>query len=69
MMALSPELIEQLRNLSTEQKHEAMRILWQSLPTDGTIGLQPGATYEISTPYDTGNAVTVLKKMLEDKNE
>jgi hypothetical protein len=68
-MALSPEVIETLNNLSADEAREAMKLLGSKLAAESDQFFVAGATYEVWTPFDSGNAVSVLKKMLEDDED
>jgi hypothetical protein len=63
-MALSPELVEQLRSLSPDQKLEAMNILSERMP-----GLQAGTDFEVWSPYDSADAAALLMKALYDEDD
>ena len=65
-MALSPEFIDQLRNLSTEQRREALWFLADEL---GVKDRLESADFLYAIHFDSGNAVSVLKQMLDERNQ
>lgn len=67
------ELFPALRNLSRDEKIKALKFLEQELQSEEDQKLlqllQPGATYEIWSPFNSHEAAQTLAKLLEDTEQ
>jgi hypothetical protein len=69
MMTLT-ELLPQLKELSREDKLQAMEFLRSEIVKEAPeVVLQPGKTYEVWSPYDAFEAANLLQKMLEEHQQ
>lgn len=59
------QLIVELRKLNRADKLRAMQVLVTELSAEEEAWLIPGATYEIFTPFDDGDAAQVLYEYLQ----
>ena len=66
---LSKQLLEELRQLNRTEKFRVVQLLVSELATDETsveMLLQPGAEYEIWSPFDAYEAAETLQAMLDE---
>jgi hypothetical protein len=65
-MALSPEIIDVLNKLSSDETREAMKLLYKKMTAEAENLLIPGASYEVSSVYDADEAAHQLLGLLEE---
>ena len=63
------ELFTELRKLNRADKIRAMQTLIQDLAAEENALLVPGATYDVWSPYDAGDAAQTLLSMLENEKD
>ncbi len=61
------ELFPTLRNLPRADKFKVMQFLVTELAQEEEPTLQPGATYEIWSPFDSHEAAHKLSQLLESE--
>jgi hypothetical protein len=61
------ELFPTLRNLPRADKLKVMQFLVTELAQEDEPALQPGATYEIWSPFDSHEAAHKLAQLLESE--
>ncbi|OUL32255.1 hypothetical protein [Nostoc sp. 106C] len=63
------ELFPTLRNLSRAEKLQVMQFLVQELADEEALSLQPGATYQVWSPFNSHDAALKLGALLEEDRQ
>jgi hypothetical protein len=63
------ELLPLLRNLSRTEKLQIMQFLVQQLADEEALSLQPGATYNVWSPFNSHDAALKLAALLEEDKQ
>jgi hypothetical protein len=63
------ELFPTLRNLSRTEKLQIMQFLVQELADEEALSLQPGATYNVWSPFNSHDAALKLGALLEEDRQ
>lgn len=62
---VSTELVEQIRKLNRVDKLELIQILASQLADEENNLIQPGASYEVWSPYDATEAAHIMLEALK----
>ncbi|MCA0457256.1 MAG: hypothetical protein LCI00_25010 [Chloroflexi bacterium] len=65
-MMVSPELVEQLQQLSPAEKLRVVQILVNDLAVGDTDQIFTNRSYEIWSPFDSADAALKLQQMLDE---
>jgi hypothetical protein len=65
-MMVSPELINELHQLSAADKLRVVQLLVNDLAVSDIQLMFPNRSYEIWSPYDSAGAAIKLQQMLDD---
>jgi hypothetical protein len=65
---ISDELLKQVQELNRVDKLWLIQMLANDLAQEENPALIEGVSYEIWSPYDSGDAAKTLLQMLEDDN-
>ena len=68
-MMVSPELINELHQLSPADKLRVVQLLVNELAVPDIQELFPNHSYEIWSPYDSAGAAVKLQQMLDDEKQ
>ncbi len=63
------ELLPILQNLSRTEKLQIMKFLVQQLADEEALSLQPGATYNVWSPFNSHDAALKLAALLEEDRQ
>ena len=66
---VSPELINELHQLSPADKLRVVQLLVNELAVSDTEFVFPNQSYEIWSPYDSAGAALKLQQMLDDDKQ
>ncbi len=66
---LSGNLLKSLRDLNRADKLYAVQVLVSDLAQEEANLLQPGLTYEVSSPYDSFGAAKTMLEFLEQSKQ
>ena len=66
---VSPELIDELHQLSPADKLRVVQLLVNELADSDAQAMFPNKTYEVWSPYDSAGAALKLQQMLDDDKQ